>query len=55
MTDPALWLTDRAESYARDARAFREMGDKSMAVAYSAIAAELRDCAKALKNQEVSA
>lgn len=46
--DPRAWLQLRAESYARDARAFKDMGDDVWAAAYRGIADELRKCASAV-------
>lgn len=55
-TDPATWLRERADSYARDARKFRDAGrlaqpilsaadDAHWAEVYQAIATELRHAA----------
>lgn len=43
-------LLDRAESYSRDARTFREDGDLHAAVAYSMIAEELRRCVQEVRS-----
>lgn len=41
-TEARRQLEDRAESYSRDARTFREMDDRVMATCYRTIAKELR-------------
>ncbi|MBO0813607.1 MAG: hypothetical protein J2P30_00410 [Actinobacteria bacterium] len=63
MTDRVqAWLGERAESYSRDATAFRDAWlhanqlsdeDERWAIIYTAVAAELRKCAKELTEATV--
>lgn len=48
---PELWLRERAESYWRDSQVLDADGDSKMAVAYRAIADELRKCAAQLPKE----